>query len=85
MILIWMNLYIWSHSTDKYDTKEYMKFQKKWCILFMTYYTYDDYVYFNNSIDALKVHHNKLILNQEPYFLYNITIKVDVWDIDIVT
>ena len=30
--------------------------------------TYSDYVYFNDNIDALKEHHNQLILNQEPDF-----------------
>ena len=41
----------------------------------MTDYTYGHYVYFNNIIDAPKEHHNKFILNQEPFF-YTITIKV---------
>ena len=31
-------------------------------------YTYGDYVYFNNSIDKPKEHHNHLILNQNPIF-----------------
>ena len=31
-------------------------------------YTYGDYIYFNNSIDAQKEHHNKFILNQETDF-----------------
>ena len=34
----------------------------------MPAYTYGDYVYFNNSTDAPKEHHNQLILNQEPDF-----------------
>ena len=34
----------------------------------MPYYTYADYVYFNNIVDAPKEHHNQFILNQEPYF-----------------
>ena len=49
-----MDFYIRSHSTDEYDTKEYMEFSKKCCIGCMTAYTYGDYVYFNNSIDAPK-------------------------------
>ena len=31
----------------------------------MTAFTYDDYVYFNNNIDAPKEHNNQFILNQE--------------------
>ena len=34
----------------------------------MSTYTFVDYVYFNNSIDVPKEHHNQLILNQEPDF-----------------
>ena len=34
----------------------------------MSDYTYGDYVYFNNVIDAPKEHYNKFILNKEPYF-----------------
>ena len=45
-----------------------MESPKKYCIGCMTYYTYDDYVYFNNSIDAPKEHHNHFILNQKPDF-----------------
>ena len=41
---------------------------KKCCIGWMVSYTYGDYVYFSNNIDAPKEHHNQLILNQEPYF-----------------
>ena len=58
-----------------------MEYSKNICIGFMSTYTYVDYVYFNNSIDSPKEHHNQLKLNQEPYFLYNITIKFDGWDI----
>ena len=36
------------------------------CIGCITAYTYGDYVYFNNSIDEPKEHHNNFILNQEP-------------------
>ena len=32
----------------------------------MPVYTYGYYFYLNNSIDATKEHHNKLILHQEP-------------------
>ena len=49
-----MNFYIWSHSADKSDTKEYMEFKKKSCIGFMRAYTYGNYVYFKNSIGAPK-------------------------------
>ena len=31
-------------------------------------YTYDDYVYFHNSVDAPKEHHNYFILNQKLDF-----------------
>ena len=34
----------------------------------MPAYTYGDYVYFNNNIDAPQKHHNKFILDQEPDF-----------------
>ena len=34
----------------------------------MKAYTYVDYVYFNNIIDAPKEHHNQYIFNQEPDF-----------------
>ena len=34
----------------------------------MPAYTYGDYFYFNNNIDAPKEHHNQFILNQEPDF-----------------
>ena len=34
----------------------------------MPTYTYGDYVYFNNIIDAPIPHYNKFILDQEPYF-----------------
>ena len=34
----------------------------------MPAYTYGDYMYFNNSIDAPKEHHNQLTLNQEADF-----------------
>ena len=31
-------------------------------------YTYGEYFYFNNSIDAPKDNHNHFILNQKPIF-----------------
>ena len=31
-------------------------------------YTYGDYIYLNNSIDAPKENHNHFILNQKPIF-----------------
>ena len=34
----------------------------------MPAYTYGNYVYLNNSIDAPKENHNQLILGQEPNF-----------------
>ena len=45
-----------------------MEFPKKCCIGCITGYTYGDYVYFNNSIDEPKEHHNNLILSQKPNF-----------------
>ena len=63
-----MNCYILSHSTDEYNTKEYMEVLKKYCIEFMPSYTYDYYVFLNNIIDAPKEHYIQFILNQEPYF-----------------
>ena len=44
----------------------------------MPTYTYGDYVYFNNIIDAPKEHHNKFILDQEPSF--NITSLSNLMD-----
>ena len=32
IILISMNLYFWSHSTDEFYTEEYMEFSRKCCI-----------------------------------------------------
>ena len=52
MILILMNFYILSHSTDENDTNEYIEFSKKCCIGCMPSYTYGDYVYTNNENDA---------------------------------
>ena len=66
-----MNLYIWLHSTDQYDTEEYIKLSKKCCIVCMPSYIYDDYVYFKNMTDTPNEHHNNFILNQIPDF--NIT------------
>ena len=40
---------------------------RKCCIGCITAYTYVNYVYFKDSIDAPKEHHNQLILNQESY------------------
>ena len=49
---------------------------QKCCRGYKPYYNYGDYVYFNNSIDAPKKHHNHFIVNHKP-ILYNITIEVD--------
>ena len=63
ILTILMNLYILSHSTDEYDTKEYGNFEK--CFIGCKLaYTYGDYVYFSKNIGAPKEHNNQFILNQ---------------------
>ena len=57
-----MNFYIWSHSKNDSDTKEYMAFSKKCCIGYIPDYTYGDYVYFNNNIDTPNENHNTFTL-----------------------
>ena len=42
ILVILMNFYIWSHSTDECDTEEYMKFTEKCFIGCMPDYTYGD-------------------------------------------
>ena len=49
-----MNFYIWSHSTDEYDTKNIYVILVKCCIGWIIAYTYGDYGYFNDSIYASK-------------------------------
>ena len=51
ILVIWMNLYIWSHSADESDKEEYIKISRKCCIECMPDYTYGGYIYLNNSID----------------------------------
>ena len=41
---------------------------KKSCIRCKPSYTYGDYIYFNNSIDALRKDHNQFTFNHEPEF-----------------
>ena len=76
ILVILINSYIWSHSTDESDKEQYMELSKKCCIGCMPGYNYGDYVYFNNITDKPKEHHNHFILNNNPNFYITSLLKL---------
>ena len=71
---IWMNMYIWSHSTDESDSDKLIAYFL--CIGCMLDFTSGNYVYFNYNKGVSKTHHNIFILNQESDFTITSQLKL---------